>query len=360
MSSQLSPTASAVTAVICNYQGRDYLPACLGALADLEFEEIIVVDNASTDGSVEWLRENYPAVRLIHMGCNAGPARARNAGMEASQTRWVLSLDNDAIVTPGMLAQLSSAAAQHPEAVVVTPRSVFHGDTTRVHYDSGSVHYAGMIALRNFYTPLSEAQGQGTLSVDVFVSVCVLCDRDVLLELGGYDERYFILFEDLDLSFRLRQAGHEIVAVEDAIVRHDAGTAGVSFRRGTDYPSRRVLYHSRNRWLFILKTYSWRSILVCSPGLLVYECVWCLFAITQGGLWAWMRGKGQVLGSLPASLRMRREVQARRRISDKQLLVGGPLTVTPALGQGGFKSRILLALDGILRLLFRLSKPLLG
>lgn len=347
-----------VSAVICNYQGREYLPACLQALQSCELAEVIVVDNASTDGSLEWLRENHPEVRILEMGENAGPARARNAGLRAAQTPWVLSLDNDAIVTPGMLERLCSVARARPEAKVLAPRSVFHAQPERVHYDGGSVHYVGLISLRNFYCPLDQARGADVEVLDVFVSVCVLCDRQVLLDLGGYDERFFILFEDLDLSVRLRQAGHTLLAVEDAIVRHDAGTPGVSFREGRDYPAQRVFYHSRNRWLFLLKTYRWWTLLVCLPGLALYEVVWLGFAVSKGGLGAWLRGKWSVFIGMPETLRMRREVQARRQLGDRALLVGGPLTVTPALQQGGLGARLVGLVDALLRGVWVLVRPL--
>ncbi len=359
MSAPPEDRPGAVSAVICNYQGREYLPACLEALQSCCLAEVIVVDNASTDGSLQWLREHHPQVRIIELGENAGPARARNAGFKAATTPWVLSLDNDAVVTPGMLERLCDAARKRPDAKVLAPRSVFRSEPDRVHYDAGSVHYAGLISLRNFYCPLEQARGEDLEEVDVFVSVCVLCDREVLLDLGGYDERYFILFEDLDLSLRLRQAGHTLLAVENALVHHDAGTPGLSFREAGRYPAPRVFYHSRNRWLFLLKTYHWWTLLVCLPGLCVYECVWLGFAISKGALGAWMRGKWAVLRSLPVSLRMRKETQARRTVGDRSLLVGGPLTVTPALEQSRAGAGLVAVVDALLRGVWSLVRPLL-
>lgn len=351
-----------VSAVVCNYNGEGYLAGCLDALLQLEggLDECIVVDNASTDGSLALLDQRYPAVRVVQMGHNAGPAVARNEGMRQARNGWVLAVDNDAVVMPGLLAQLRRAAEDEPRAVIVQPRSVFHHERDRVHYDGGAAHYAGLIALRNFYVPLAEAEGAGTLAVDVAVSVCLLVDRDVLLGAGGYDETYFILFEDLDLSYRLRCAGHAILSVEDAIVLHDAGTPGTSFREGKRYPSNRVLYHSRNRWLFLLKCFRWRTLVLSLPALLVYETVWFGFAVAKGGLLAWLCGKGQVLRLLPQLAAKRRQAQTGRRIPDRELLVGGPMTVTPALDSGGASSACLRGLDGLLRAWWRLVRPLVG
>lgn len=346
-----------ISAVVINYQGRDYLPTCLDALLGAGVDEVIVVDNASTDGSKKLLEAEYPDVRLVNMGQNAGPALARNAGMRAARNRWVLALDNDAVVTPGMLEKLRAAAVERPDAVVIQPRSVFASERGRVHYDGGGLHYAGLFALRNFYTPVAEASGQGVVEVGGAVSVCLLLDRDAVLAAGGYDERYFILFEDLDLSFRLRALGGTILSVEDAIVLHDAGTAGISFRRGTDYPERRVFYHSRNRWLFLAKCYSGSTLLFAAPGLLLYELVWFLFALLQGGALAWLRGKWEVLDGWRVTARERRRFQAERVRSDGELLVGGPLTLTPGLRSGKLSGALAGALDGSLRALWTIVKP---
>lgn len=320
-----------VTAVVVNWNGEGYLAACLEALLALDLSEVLLVDNASTDGSLALVAERFPGVRVLQVGENAGPARARNLGMEAAKTRWVLALDNDVTVPPDLLEHLEAAVSAAPGAAVVQPRSVFAADTSSVHYDGGALHYAGLFSLRNWYRPLSGAEGQGTVEVGGFVSLCALVDRNVVLGLGGYDERYFILFEDLDLSHRLRLAGHSILCAEDVTVLHDAGTPGVSFREGTSYPSSRVYYHSRNRWLYLIKCSHWWTLLLSIPALFVYEVAWFAFAVRQGGLGAWFRGKLAFFAGLPRSLELRRGVQSSRVVGDRSLLVGGPLTLTPAL-----------------------------
>lgn len=351
-----------VSAVVCNYNGERYLPACLDALLALEggVDEILVVDNASEDGSLALLADRYPGVRVIARPSNDGPVRARNEGMRAARNRFVLAVDNDAVVRPDLLGKLVAAANMRPDAVIVQPRSVFLHEPTRVHYDGGSFHYVGLIALRNFYTPLEAARGSGVLDVDVAVSVCLLVDRDTVLAAGGYDEVYFILFEDLDLSYRLRAAGHAILSVEDAIVLHDAGTPGVSFREGKRYPASRVFYHSRNRWVFMLKCFRWRTLIVSLPGLVAYELAWLLFAVAKGGAFAWVRGKWAVLRHLGRLARDRAAVQRARRVPDSALLIGGPMTVTPALEQGGAARSVLAMLDAVLRAWWRIARRLAG
>lgn len=336
-----------ISVVVVNYNGEVYLDECLASVASLvgSIDEVIVVDNASTDRSVAVLAERHPTVRVLAMGRNDGPAPARNAGMRAARHRWVLALDNDAVCTPDMLHKLVRAAEDHERVAIVQPRSVFYTDRARVHYDGGSFHYAGLIALRNFYRPLDEAEGVRVVPVDCAVAVALLVDRDALLEAGGYDEDYFILFEDLDLSFRLRALEFTILSVEDAIVLHKGGTPGISYREGPSYPGSRVFFHSRNRWLFLVKDYRAWTLVVASPGLVAYEIVWFCFAAASGGLMPWVRGKLAFVRLLPSTLARRRAFQSRRRVGDRALLVGGPLTVTPAVMRSAWKRTLLAVLD---------------
>ncbi len=349
-----------VTAVVCNYNGEEHLPACHDALAQMRGDvvETIVVDNLSTDRSLEILARDYPHVRVVQVGYNAGPCVARNVGMRESRTRWVLALDNDAVVCAETLEKLE-AARDATDAVIVQPRSVFDHEPDRVHYDGGDFHYAGLIRLRNFYTPLAEATGEGTIDVNCAISMCLLLDRDAILEIGGYDERYFILFEDYDLSYRLRSAGRRIVSVEDTIVRHRAGTPGISYREGPKYPATRVFYHSRNRWVFLAKNHQLRTLIVTAPGWLGYEFVGLLFALANGHPWAWMRGKFAAVQMIFGLGADRRAVQSVRKLRDRELLVGGPLTVTPAVAANPAKARLLRLVNALLGGIWTVTRPLL-
>jgi GT2 family glycosyltransferase len=347
-----------VSVVVVNWNGEAYLDGCLEAASALRGEvgEILVVDNASTDRSLAILAERHPQARIVRLDENLGPARARNAGMRAAANRWVLALDNDAVVLPDTLEKLAAAAARDEDAAIVQPRSLFHDDPSRVHYDGGRFHYAGLISLRNFYTPLETAEGSGTVEVDCAVAVALLVDRDAVLAAGGYDERYFILFEDLDLSYRLRALGRRILSVEDAHVLHKGGTAGISYREGPKYPGSRVFFHSRNRWLFLAKDYRIRTLVAALPGLALYEIAWLGFALASGEVGGWIRGKVQFFRLLPGVLRERRAFQRARRAPDRGLLVGGPLTVTPSVAAAGLRRGALAALDRLLRAWWRLGR----
>ena len=353
------PRLPAVSAVVCNYNGERYLEDCLRALLAQGADEVLVVDDASTDGSVALVRERFPGVEVLVLARNRGPCAARNAGMRAARHRWVLAVDNDAVLEPDVLAKLRAALEADPGACLAQARSVLHDEPTRVHYDGGGFHYLGLIALRNFYTPLVEAEGVGVVEADALVAICALLDRDVVLLRGGYDEELFYLAEDLDLALRLKLAGERLLSVEDALVRHRGGTAGLSFRGG-GYPAKRVFLHARNRRWILCKCYRVRTLLLILPAFALYECVWVVFALKNGELGAQLAGRLAFLRALPRLSRARAAVQAQRRRTDRELLVGGPLVLSPALtARGGARGAAAL-LDRVLRAWWRAVRPLCG
>jgi GT2 family glycosyltransferase len=347
-----------ISVVVVNFDGQAYLGRCLEALraAGPGIDELLLVDNASKDESLA-IAARFPEVRVLPLARNDGPCPARNAGLRAARNRWVLLLDNDALLQPGALARLVAAVEQGgSEVVLAQPRSVFDHDPERVHYDGGNAHYAGLIALRNFYAPLASAEGTGAVEIGSAVAVALLVDRERVLEAGGFDPRYFILFEDLDLSFRLRTRGWKLLAVEDALVRHLGGTRGISYREGPSYPARRVYLHARNRWIFLFKNYRAWTLCVCAPGLLLYELAGFGFALLAGAPLAWSRGKLDFLRMAGDVLRARGECQRGRTRGDAVLLVGGPLTITPDAIAGPLRKLARSTLDRALRAYWGLAR----
>lgn len=353
-------TLGPISAVVCNFNGEEHLPPCLSALRTQTrpLAGVLVVDNASSDSSRELVARDFPEVRVLALERNDGPCPARNRGLELVEGEWTLLVDNDAVLAPDALEKLEQAALAHPAAVLLQPRSVVDSDPSVVHYDGGALHYCGLFSLRNFFRPLEHAEGRGVVEVGGAIAVALLVRRDVLLELGGFDPAYFVLFEDLDLSMRLRLRGHTLLSVEDALCRHRGGTAGISFRGRTDYPERRAFLHSRNRFVHLLKNHALPTLVLSAPAILLYELAWAAFTARSGTFGAYFRGKWAFFTALGPTLRARARVQASRRVRDRDLLVGGPLTVAPQLARGGLPGTGLRLLNGALELWWRLIRPL--
>lgn len=312
---------------------------------------ILLVDNASTDGSVALVRAQFREVEIISMPSNDGPGPARNRGMEAARTSFVFAVDCDVTLERDCLATLLAAMDADRTLTAVEPRGVAAEAPGVVQYDGAWFHYVGLLSLRNFYVPLERATGRGVVDIDAFISLAVLADREALLKAGGYDPTFFILFEDSDLSYRIRSSGGRIAAVCDARITHHGGTAGTSFRSGL-YPARRVFLHSRNRWLFILKNYEWLTVLRGLPGLIIYEVVAIVFAFIKLAPHAYISGKIAFFRSFGPALASRARTRERRRIRDVTFIRGGPLTLWPPLTAGPATRALGESLSFVLRFLW--------
>ncbi len=336
-----------VSAIVVNWNGRDYLPRCLTALLAQQPppDEVLLVDNHSTDGSRELVAERFPSVRVLDTGRNAGPCHARNVGVAAARDELCLLLDNDVVLQPGALAALLDAAAGDRRAAMLQARSVCGDDPTIVHYDGGDLHFLGTLVLHNWYRPLAAANDPDG-PVGAAIALCFLTRKSVYEAVGGFDEHLFILYEDNQFSYKLRLRGHTIRLVPQALCTHLAGTAGLSVRgEAAHYPGRRTHLHSRNRWYVLLTCMRWRTLLLTAPAQLVYGVVYAAFGLRRGHLGDWLRGKWDLLKLLPTAVRERRRAQAQRTVPDRALLVAAPMTVNPGLAARGGAAWLRRSLD---------------
>ncbi|MGA1606108.1 MAG: glycosyltransferase family 2 protein [Planctomycetota bacterium] len=351
-----------ISAVVINWNGRDYLEGCLASLLQQEppLDEIVVVDNHSDDGSRDFLAARYPGVRVVDAGSNVGPASARNLGVQSTSGDRVLLVDNDVVLPPGTVAALSRTLEADPHCAVVQARSVCADQDDVLHYDTADLHVLGTLVLHGFFRPRAEVP----LPVDpvgAVIALCLLVRRDAFEEIGGFCARMFILYEDNDLSYRLRMRGHTLRAAPDTFVLHAGGTAGLSFRSPeARYAGRRVTLHTRNRCLLLLRCMRWRTLVLTAPIQLLYALVYTAFAASRGALFAALRGHVEAISAVPWALRARRSIQEGRKVADRDLLVALPMTANPGLADRGLKAWVRRGLDQTCRLWWALVRPLCG
>ena len=244
-----------VTIGVVNYNGRNVLPDTLQSIRGLDFpvSEVIIVDNGSKDGSPEWVKEHYPEFRCIRLKENLGLPGARNVILQEARTDLVFTMDNDISLDRGSLRRLVEVMEKVPRAGACHPEIRDVADPNVTHYNGGWIHYLCASV------PRSEVPGSRP-EYEVFDTIsggALLIDRDTALRIGGFDEDYFFNWEDGDFTARLTLAGYLCLNVPEAIVHHRSKPRGTS----------RVFYQVRNRWFFILKLYSWRTILFTVPML---------------------------------------------------------------------------------------------
>jgi GT2 family glycosyltransferase len=325
-----------VTLCIVNYNGERRLDQVLAAAArsELAFAEVLVVDDRSTDGSVALLRARHPQVRIVARDRNGGPGAARNAGFSAAAHDLVLFVDNDVSLDPGCAAALRAALAARPDALAAQPRVLYADRPDTIQYDGADCHVLGLMVLRHagWRVPDAPTIVEETRSM---VTCAFMLDRGRWRGGEPFDTSYIFNLEDHDFGVRSRVAGHVLLSVPEATCRHGDGTPGLSYRGAGEQSRMRVYCLIRNRWRVVLQTYRARTLLLLAPSLAAYEVVQLAGAIRKGWLGPWLRAAAWMLTHPGTTWRRRREVQAARRVSDRELLVAGPLPFTPGLIAGG-------------------------
>ncbi len=221
-----------VTAVVVSFNARNVLRTCLSAIRGLT--TVIVVDNASTDGSADVVRE-FPDVRLVALEENMGFGTAANIGLRASRSRYVLLLNPDAWPLDDGVERLVRVAEETPRGALFGPRLVYASGRRQrsVIRHPGPLALLGWIMLPHVGSRMydawrgdSRSDGVRPVRPPEFVQgAAVLIRREAVEELGGFDERFFMFNEDVDLCFRLWQAGWQVVFVPSASFVHVGGVS---------------------------------------------------------------------------------------------------------------------------------------
>jgi GT2 family glycosyltransferase len=309
MSEGNSVAAPAITVVVVNYNGGDYLRGCLRSLAQQTFTdfETIVVDNASSDGSLDTIVEKPARLTILKQAANLGFAAGNNVGARAGRGKWLALLNPDAEAEPGWLAALMRAVAERPTHRLVASLQISLHDTSRLD-GAGDCYLAWGYAWRGGFGHLVG----GSLRAGECFAPCgaaALYPRDAFLDAGGFDERYFCYHEDVDIGFRLRLLGERCQFAPQAMVRH-AGSAI------TGRASRFSVFHGvRNGVWTWVKNMPGFMLLLTSPvwaigiaALLARGVVRGVFAPTLDGLVASFR-------DIKPALAARRDLAARRTVA---------------------------------------------
>lgn len=246
--------------IIVNWNTQELLANCITSLQEtvrnLRYD-IWVVDNASTDGSVEMLRDRFPAVNVIVNETNEGFARANNRGMAASQGRYMLLFNSDALATPTAVEALVALAEAQPQAAIVGAHLVNADGTFQASHTNFPTLYREFLILsglgRRFtgywYPSHSAEETQGSKSVDYVEGACLLVRREAYETVGGLDEGYFMYAEEVDWCFTLKAHGWQIWYEPAARIIHLGGASSTNRRtaREADLYRSRVRFFKKHR-----------------------------------------------------------------------------------------------------------------
>ena len=267
-----------VVVIVLNWCGEEDTARCLESLLEVATPglEILLVDNGSSDGSGERLRERFPSVDFLQTGANLGYAGGNNRGIERALQRspdFVLVINNDTEVDPSFVDEMLKVARSDDRVGAVAPLVTYSED--RVWYGGGRfVAWKGLGVHDGVDTSAGVAQELGSRPVSFLNGCCLLLRVEALQRVGFFDESFFVYVEDVDLSIRMTRAGYTLVFAPGArIVHHtispDAPGTPVQIRL-RDINRRRLMakhFGGVARMPFVLWFYSTRALLLVRYGL---------------------------------------------------------------------------------------------
>jgi GT2 family glycosyltransferase len=252
------PVNPLISIVIVNFNGKHFLHDCISALLCQDYTpfEIIMVDNASDDGSVDYVQQNFPDVKIFIKATNLGFAGGTNAGIREAKGMYLLTLNNDTVVFPGFIRELAQPMLSDPTVGMCASKMILPDG--RINTTGICISRSGAAWDRGMH---ETDHGQYEFGGEVFgpCAGAALYRRAMLDETGLFDEDFFLFMEDVDLAFRARLAGWKCIYVPAARVIH---MHGGSAQTGSDLA---VYYGNRNIIWNVFKNYPWKLLLVSLP-----------------------------------------------------------------------------------------------
>ena len=310
-------SSSNVTVVVSNYNGVTILRDCFESIRNLISPpgEIVMIDDGSQDGSVALVREQFPHVRVIELGFNSKCLNVlRNRALEESKTDFVFLVDNDVTLKPDCLNELLGGLENLPQAAVCIPRTLYERDPSMIYQDGQVLHYVGTSLAWHRNVPLKDADDGPRLTIGWGVQ---LIDRLQAADMGNFNENYVMGWgDDGEFNHKMNLAGHFCYHIPSAIVYHKR-VKGAQRYYGT----------IRNRWRFLLECYQIKTLILCAPALAVYELSLILFLLKKGEVRQYLSAMKYVLANLGSILSVRRHIQSKRVMKDRELMTSGSIFI---------------------------------
>ena len=316
-----------ISVIIANLNGEQYLPDCLQSLAEQTFRdfEVILVDNGSTDRSLDLVKKDFPWVKLISLEKNTGFAQGNNIGLAASSAQYVATLNNDTIAGRSWLQDLYEAG-QTDRSIGMVASKIFLGRDGIELDSAGMLLYPDGMTRQRGHGEQDKGQFDGIREV-LFPSACAAHYRhEMLKEIGYFDEDFFSYCEDADLGLRARLAGWKAVFAPGATVRH------LYSRTSGRYSEFKAFHVERNHFWVLLKDLP-LSYIIRFPFYTAWRYIIQVYGLLSGqgsvARFAEGAGAGQMMRivlrsywaafmALPETMQKRRRIWGARRLGNKQ------------------------------------------
>ncbi|WP_454063047.1 glycosyltransferase [Candidatus Nitrospira salsa] len=316
-----------VTIAIVNYNGRDILGDTIRSCLDQDYEakRIIMVDDGSNDGSVEFVKSKFPEVVIIEMGGNTKNLnRVRNVAIKNAKSSLVFLIDNDIVLGKGVLKILVAFINSENNVAICSPRLLYYTDPSKINMDVIQLHYLGTAVAYNRDAPLTECVKYSVPQMKTGCGILLLKKQKVE-EIGLFDEGYLMAWgDDGELYHRLQLAGYKCWHIPQAICFHKT-------KEWSGARHFRAFGQVYNRWRLIITSYSTRTMVFCLPVLCVYDLLQLGFFFYKRFPSLYFKALYKLLKEVNELRIRRKQIQKTRKVSDRQLLVSGPIYVSPYL-----------------------------
>ena len=304
---------SLTSIVILNYNGNDFLEDCIDSINDKTSGnfEIIVVDNASPDNSGREMASKYPACKFILNEKNLGVPEGLNVGIRNSSGEFIILMNNDVKVTKGWLDSFFHAYKENglglyqPKFLKMKDPNILDGTGDMINlFGFGFARAKGQID-KGEYEEIEEiSYASGT---------CMFLPRKIIDDIGFFDKRLFAYHEELDFGWRARLCGYKSFYVPESVIHH-FGSAGWG------WTGQKFYFLERNRWIVLLKNYSFKTITRLFPSLLLLEIIMIGFFAKKGILRKKIWSYGSIIRSWNQISKDRKKIQSMRILSDDEIL----------------------------------------
>lgn len=302
-----------ISVIVLNYNGRGHLGPCLESLRRQTFQdfETILVDNGSSDGSVDFVRRLFPEVRCVANPSNLGFSAGNNVGIRLACGELIALLNNDTVAADTWLEHLRLAARKYPHAGVFASKLLLFHQKGHLDAAGDDFHAAGFAAKRGWLQPDGPPFDSGT---DVFgaCAAAAMYRLAVLRDAGMFDEDFFANGEDVDLSFRARLAGSSCRYVPEAVVYHKGGA--------TIGQSDHWFYLMRRNQIWIMvKNMPAALLLKYTPQIAFYHLSSLCYHTLKGRGAITLRAYADAFKKIHLMLAKRRRIQTRRNTGTKAI-----------------------------------------
>ncbi|HDZ00222.1 MAG TPA: glycosyltransferase family 2 protein [Nitrospirae bacterium] len=314
--------------VIVNYNGKAFLENCVRSILNNTYDnyEIIIVDNASTDGSINNIYKKFThelqKIKIVTLEENYGPARARNEGVKVSQGKYVGFLDNDTEVHKDWIIEAAKDFDRNRELGIIQCKLLFLKEPNKIDCVGEFLGPNGFLIQRAKYKEIDEGQYDEKVELLAAKSAGMFIRKDTFNKIGGFDDDFFIYMEETDLCWRSWLAGYKTAFCSTSLIYHRYSTTlDIVDKNRTNYLIR--FHGTKNYILTLIKNLGSLQLILVLPKHLIIWNGFILLLIVRGNFRSAlnvMRGILWNLVHLPETLKKRSYIQSRRLLSDRMLL----------------------------------------